>query len=169
MDTKVRAHEAFVTGSIVLELLAKSKDTLLSDLINDEGSAAAPDWEPCWCGPRPSCDATCGVIRTRAALNCVNFQTSNCATTSTRYHQGRQHAATVMAKNINCDALCNMLAPKPLAVIMLPSCSWRNDTFVIFDDEATRYCDTVQDAVWQNARLFAHEEIAESLDHLSVQ
>ena len=58
--------------SAVLELVTGEVDGMLSDLINNEGSAPPPDWQRCWCGHRPTCDATSGMLATRAVF-CVSL------------------------------------------------------------------------------------------------
>ena len=180
MEYKSTITRNVVTGSIVLELLAKNEDTLLSDLINDEGNAAPPEWEPCWCGTRPTCDATSGIIHTRAALIVsisrqvlhldqstvpprVLGTTKNTALIrgdSTLHCHGKKYHLRCIVQHVGSEPTCGHY----VAFVRLS-----NDTFVIYDDEATRYCNTIPDEVWQNARLFAYEEIAEPSDFLSVQ
>ena len=38
-----------VSVSTVVDLVAGSADSLLSDLMNNDGNTPPPDWEPCWC------------------------------------------------------------------------------------------------------------------------
>ena len=155
--------------SAVLELVTCEVGGMLSDLINNEGSAPPPDWQRCWCGHRPTCDATSGMLATRAVfcvslsrqILTVDYSTAPPRVISTSKSTASIHADSVLhcaGKKYHLRCLIQHLGEETSSGHYVATVILDDGSCVTYDDTLVTHCEYVGEEVWRTARLFAYEE-----------